>query len=107
MAIVRAELPPPTVRALALQAELLDAGPQAVELGLLDELCTPELLLERALQVAGGLAELPRGAYTRVKDQLRGATVAELEAVVADDPMRGDWLGEESAAASRAILDRG
>jgi enoyl-CoA hydratase len=107
MAIVRAELPPPTVRALALQAELLDAGPQAVELGLLDELCTPELLLERALQVAGGLAELPRGAYTRVKDQLRGATVAELEAVVADDPMRGEWLGEESAAASRAILDRG
>jgi enoyl-CoA hydratase len=107
MAIVRAELPQPTARALALQAELIEAGPQAVELGLLDELCAPDLLLERSLQVAGALAELPRGAYTRVKEQLRGETVAELERVVADDPMRREWLGEEAAAASAAILDRG
>jgi enoyl-CoA hydratase len=107
MAIVRAELPPPTVRALALQAELVEAGPQAVELGLLDELCAPELLLERSLQVAGALAELPREAYARVKRQLRGDTVAELERVAADDPMLREWLGEEAAAASAAILERG
>jgi enoyl-CoA hydratase/carnithine racemase len=107
MAIVRAELPPPTVRALALRAELTEAGPHAVELGLLDELCASDRLIERSLHVAAGLAELPRAAYTRVKDQLRGATVAELERVVADDPMRSEWLGEESAAASAAILDRG
>jgi enoyl-CoA hydratase len=107
MAIVRAELPPPTVRVLALQAELVDAGPQAVELGLLDELCAPDAIVDRSLEVAGALARLPRGAYARVKDQLRGATVSELERVVADDPMRGEWLGEETAAASAAILDRG
>jgi enoyl-CoA hydratase len=107
MAIVRAELPPPAVRALTLRAELIDDGRQAVELGLIDELCAPEALVERSLEVAGELAELPRGAYARVKDQLRGPTVAELERVVADDPMRGEWLGEESAAASAAVLDRG
>jgi enoyl-CoA hydratase/carnithine racemase len=107
MAIVRAELPPPTVRALALQAELIEAGPQAVELGLLDELCAPDVLLDRSLQVATAMAELPRGAYGRVKEQLRGATVAELERVVAEDPMLAEWLGEETAAASAAILDRG
>jgi enoyl-CoA hydratase/carnithine racemase len=107
MAIVRAELAAPTVRVLALQAELIEAGPQAVDLGLLDELCASDLLLERSLHVAGALAELPRGAYTRVKEQLRGETVAELERVVADDPMRSEWFGDESAAASAAILDRG
>jgi enoyl-CoA hydratase/carnithine racemase len=107
MAIVRAELPPPAVRALTLRAELIEDGRQAVELGLLDELCAPEALIERSLEVAGELAELPRGAYARVKDQLRGPTVAELERVVADDPMRGEWLGEETAAASAAVLDRG
>jgi enoyl-CoA hydratase len=106
MAIVRAELAPPSVRALALQAELIEAGPRAVELGLLDELCPPDVLLERSFQVAGALAALPRAAYARVKDQLRGATVAELERAAADDPMRGEWLGEESVAASAAILDR-
>jgi enoyl-CoA hydratase/carnithine racemase len=107
MAIVRAELPPPAVRALTLRAELIEDGHQAVELGLIDELCAPDALIDRSLEVAGELAELPRGAYARVKDQLRGPTVAELERVVADDPMRGEWLGEESAAASAAVLDRG
>ncbi|HKP92003.1 MAG TPA: enoyl-CoA hydratase/isomerase family protein [Thermoleophilaceae bacterium] len=107
MAIVRAELPPPSVRALTLHADLIDSDHRAVELGLLDELCAPDDLIDRCLEVAGELAALPRGAYARVKDQLRGATVAKLEAVVADDPMRSTWLGDETAAASAAILDRG
>jgi enoyl-CoA hydratase len=104
-AIVRAELSPPAVRELALRAELIESGPAAVELGLLDELVEPEALLDRSLAVAGELASLPRDAYTRVKDQLRGATVAELEHVVEHDPMLGAWTGEETATASAAILN--
>ena len=109
MAIVRAELTPPAVRALALRAELVDSGPAAVELGLLDELVSPDELLERALERAAAFAALPRSAYGRVKDQLRGDTVAELRRVVEGgaDPMLGEWLGEEGAAAASAILDRG
>ena len=107
MAIVRAELAPSAVRSLALRANLVETRPEAVELGLLDELVPPDRLLPRSLEVAGELAGLPRSAYARVKEQLRGATVAELERVVADDPMRGEWLGEETAAASAAILRRG
>src|SRR3954452_24317345 len=38
MAIVQAERPPPQVRPLALGAERVDAGPRALELGLVDEL---------------------------------------------------------------------
>ena len=68
MAIVRAELAAPAVRVLALRAELVDSGPAAVELGLLDELAEPDALLDRALEVAGGFAALPRAAYARVKD---------------------------------------
>lgn len=106
MAIVRAELAPPAVRELTLRAELLDSGPAAVKLGLLDELVEPDALLDRSLAVAGELASLPREAYGRVKDQLRGATVAELERAVEDDPMREAWTGDETAAASAAILER-
>jgi enoyl-CoA hydratase/carnithine racemase len=104
MAIVRAELAAPAVRQLALRAALVDGGPRAVELGLLDELVEPDALLERAARVAQELAALPRAAYARVKDQLRGGTVAELRRIVEHDPMLGEWLGEETAAASSSIL---
>ena len=108
MAIVRAELAPPAVRVLAMRAELVDSGPEAVELGLLDELAEPDALLDRALEVAHGFAALPRAAYARVKEQLRGETVAALTRVVEEgtDPMLGAWMGEETAAASAAILRR-
>ena len=108
IAIVRAELAPPAVRVLALQSELVDAGPAAVELGLLDELAEPDGLLDRAIEVAGEFAALPRAAYARVKEQLRGETVAALTRVVQErtDPMLDAWMGEETAAASAAILER-
>ena len=108
MAIVRAELAPPAVRVLALRAELVDSGPEAVELGLLDELAAPDALLDRAIEVAEGFAALPRAAYPRVKEQLRGDTVTELTRVVEQgtDPMLGAWMGEETTAASEAILRR-
>src|SRR5437660_3003681 len=108
MAIVRAELAPPAVRVLAMRAELVDSGPEAVELGLLDELAERDELLDRALEVAQGFAALPRAAYARVKEQLRGETVAALTRVVEEgtDPMLGAWMGEETAAASAAILRR-
>jgi enoyl-CoA hydratase len=107
MAIVRAELSPPVVRELTLRAELLESGPAAVELGLLDELVAPEELLDRSLAVAAELAALPRAAYPRVKDQLRGPTVAELERIVEHDPMLAEWTDDEAASASAAILERG
>jgi enoyl-CoA hydratase/carnithine racemase len=106
MAVVRAELAPPAVRELALRAELLESGPAAVELGLLDELVEPEALLDRSLEVAAELAALPRDAYSRVKDQLRGPTVTELERIVEHDPMLAEWTDDESASAAAAILDR-
>jgi enoyl-CoA hydratase/carnithine racemase len=105
-AIVRAELAPPAVRELALRSDLVESGPAAVELGLLDELVAPDALLDRSLEVAGELAALPRSTYARVKDQLRGPTVASLRRIVEDDPLRGEWLAEDSAAAASAILER-
>lgn len=107
LAIVRAELAPPAVRVLALRAELVEASdPAARELGLLDEVVAPEALLERSVEIAAGLASLPRSAYARVKQQLRGETVAALGAVVdgGSDPISADWVDEESASAARSIL---
>ena len=105
--IVKAELSPPAARELALRADLVNQR-TGLEMGLLDELVEPGELEDRALAVAGELAALPRFAYARVKDQVRGTTIAELRDRLdrGEDPMLGGWLGEETARASAAILDR-
>lgn len=107
IAIVKAELSPPAARALALRADLVDMR-RGLELGLLDAVEEPDALLDRCLEVANELAALPRGAYARVKEQLRGETIAALRAKLerGEDPMLGGWIGDETAAASAAILER-
>jgi enoyl-CoA hydratase/carnithine racemase len=107
MAVVRAELTPAVARRLVLQAELIDP-PAALEMGVVDELAGPGDVLPRALEVAGGLAQLPGGAYKRIKQQLRGETISQVTRVVADgdDPMIDAWLSGESAGAAAAILEK-
>jgi enoyl-CoA hydratase len=106
MTLVRAELPAPVVRVLVLRADLV--GPaEALELGLLDELAEPAAVLERAVGVARELAELPADAYTRVKRQLRGDTIAALERIArGNDPAAEDWLSADTESAAAAALRR-
>src|SRR5437660_1741811 len=75
------ELDPASARVLALGAELV--GPEAArELGVVDELREPDVVLERALEVAEAYAALPGAGYAGVKEQLRGETVQRLQAIV-------------------------
>ena len=105
MGIVRAELTPQAARTLALASELVDMR-HGLDLGLIDELVEPDALIDRALAVAGELAALPRSAYPRVKEQLRGETIRALRAQLehGEDPILAAWVGAETAAASAAIL---
>ena len=107
MAVVKAELRPSAARDLALRSELVSQE-EGLELELLDEVVEPAQLEPRAFGVAEELAALPREAYARVKEQLRGEMVAALRARLdrEADPMLTAWIGEETAAASAAILDR-
>ena len=107
MAVVKAELAPPAARELALRSELGDHL-FGMELGLIDELVEPAELEPRALAMAEEFAALPRSAYARVKEQLRGDTVAAMRARLdrGEDPMLAEWLDDETAAASAAILER-
>ena len=108
LAVCRAELAPAALRVLGLRAHLVDPR-EAARLGVLDELVAPESLIDRALELAGEFAALPPGAYGRVKRQLRGEAIERMEAIVAagGDSLQAGWLGDETAAAARAILERG
>jgi enoyl-CoA hydratase len=106
MGVVRAELTPAAARNLVLRADLV--GPEeALELGLVDELAQPDAVLDRALEVAGELAALPRSAYPRVKRQLRGEAIAGMERMLAEesDPLLRGWLGEDTTGAAAGVLE--
>jgi enoyl-CoA hydratase len=89
--VVAAELAPHAARVLAFGNELIDAV-EAVRLGVFDELAEPDAVVSRALEVAGGLASFPTGAYARAKRELRGATAARLRAAAVEDPLLDDWV---------------
>ena len=107
MAVVKAELPAAAARVLVLRAELVSAA-DALALGALDELVSPDQVVPRALEVATEMASLPRSAYPVVKQQLRREALELLEAVVGGrtDPVAAGWVSSEAASASAAILDR-
>ena len=91
LGVVAAELAPHAARVLAFGNELIDAV-EAVRLGVFDEVADPEVVVSRALEVAGGLAGFPTDLYARTKLELRGATAARLRAAAAEDPLLGGWV---------------
>jgi enoyl-CoA hydratase len=106
ISVVRAELTPPAARRLALGADLIDPA-EALELGVVDELRPREEVLPRAIELAAGLATLPRATYTQVKMQLRGPTIYAIDRALssgAGDPVLGAWVGAETAAAAAGLL---
>jgi enoyl-CoA hydratase len=89
--VVRAELSAAAARVLVLGNRLVDAA-ECVRLGAFDEAVAPDAVVDRALEVAKELAELPAEIYARTKAELREATLAELRAAAQTDPLLGRWI---------------
>ena len=108
LAVLKAELAPPVVRTLTLQARNIGSE-AALEMEILDELQAPEHVLPRALEMANDLASFPREAYRAIKDQLRGETVAWIRSVneKGSDPLLRSWLAPGSLDAAAAVLRGG
>jgi enoyl-CoA hydratase len=99
MRIVQAELVPAVARMLCL-ANVVLSPREALERGVLDELCDgPAALVPRAEQAARELAALP--SYAVVKHQLRAPAIADLERIVAErsDPMLREWVAPQQRSA--------
>ena len=67
----------------------------------MDELADPDAVLDRALEMAAELGDMPSDAYATVKRQLRGPALAEMQRVVESgtDPLAQGWLSAESRGA--------
>jgi enoyl-CoA hydratase len=106
--VVKAELEPRALRDLVLSARLVDP-PEALRLGLVDELAEPDAVLDRAVAVARERAALPGGAYARIKAQLRGEFMEWAQRVLdeEDEPLLASgWTSGETADAAARTLRR-
>jgi enoyl-CoA hydratase len=89
--VVRAELAPPATRVLVLGNRLVDAA-ECVRLGAFDEAVAPDDVVDRALEVARELGELPADVYARTKAELRADTLERLRAAAEVDPLLERWV---------------
>jgi enoyl-CoA hydratase len=106
MIILRAELAPQDVRYSVLSARTF--GPdEAQRRGVLDELQPPEGVLERAIEVAHDMANMPADGYRRIKYQVRQSAIAEIEEVISAgaDPLLENWYGPGVRETSAALLE--
>jgi enoyl-CoA hydratase len=96
LGVVTAELSPPAARYLVMRAHLVDP-PEALRLGLVDELAARDVVLDRALDMAAELGAMPSDAYATVKQQLRGSALSMMQRVVESgtDPLAQGWLSAE------------
>jgi enoyl-CoA hydratase len=91
MEVVKAEIEPSYRRHLVLTGEIF--GPHVARArGLIDELVAPEELIQRAVVLARSRAAAL--SYGRVKQQLRGDTLARMREIIAarSDPMLEHWV---------------
>jgi enoyl-CoA hydratase len=108
MAVLHAELAPQHLRYITLHARRF--GPEEARArGIFDELQEPGAVLERAIELAGDMASLPGDAYHRIKHQVRGAAIAQIEQLNAtgSDPMLEGWISPGAEDASAAVLKGG
>jgi enoyl-CoA hydratase len=89
--VVRAELTTAAARILVLGNRLVDAG-ECLRLGAFDEVAEPDAVVDRAVEVARELAELPADVYARTKAELRADTLTALRAATVADPLLQTWV---------------
>jgi enoyl-CoA hydratase/carnithine racemase len=87
---------------------LLVPASEAFRIGLVDELVAPELVVERALQIAGEHLALPPLATARTRELSRARLVALFDAQQEATFARfvDDWFSEETQTALGALVAR-
>lgn len=93
MSVIEAELAPPARRVALLSARTFDVR-EARRLGIVDEIVPPRTVLERALEVARDMADMPPDAYRSTKLALRRKALDAIDRVLrdADDPFLESWI---------------
>jgi enoyl-CoA hydratase len=81
---------------------------EALRRGFVNEVVAPELLLDRAMEVARRLADIPPETFRLTKEALRSpvAERAESYGALHDDEVRDAWASDQVRASMQSFLDR-
>lgn len=104
---LRFHLPTHHMQSLVYSGRLL--GPaEAHAVGLVEELAAPEEVLDHGLEAANRLASIPAHAFAFTKNQLRGPTLARMEAETPTQDRRAleMWSRPETLATIRGFLEK-
>lgn len=107
MSIVQSELSHKAARLMVLTARNMNPS-DALSYGVLDELQPADLLVNRAIDVAREMAELPKASYGRIKRQLRARALGRIDDAISNrnEPMLESWLGDETLEAASEALKK-
>jgi len=104
--ILRLGFPPRHLRDAALRGRIFSVD-ECRELGLVDEVVEPSLLLERALAAGEEFAALPPRSFALTKRQIRRPSIEAVERAAGLTPRILDaWSSPEILGAIRAYVDR-
>jgi len=98
---LRCQVPPSSLFPIACEGGLF-APADAHRLGLVQEVVAPDQLVDRAVERAAALAQVPAQAFASVKRSLRGPVLASIRAVEAGDA--GDWVGSFHGPEGQVLL---
>jgi enoyl-CoA hydratase len=91
---------------LVLTGRLMDPA-AARDLNLVEELAAPEVVLDRACEVAAQLASIPATTYAMTKAHLRLPALERIERLTPelDEQVLGQWSRPETLAGIRSFLE--
>jgi enoyl-CoA hydratase/carnithine racemase len=91
--IFEAELAPAVRRMMLLTARTFDAH-EAVAKGVIDEVEPPRKVLDKAIEMATQMAEIPQESFAAVKLRLRNAVISQIKEAMKgeSDPFLEDWM---------------
>lgn len=89
-------------------AGLLIPPEEARRIGLVDELVSPDRVVERAIEWANGIIALPPNAMSKTREAARADLVRLMEEGLATEGelLVNNWFSEETQATLRAIVER-
>ena len=103
--IVRFAVPREKIQRLVYRAETLTPE-DTLGWGLVDELCEPDTLMSRALEVATQLAQVPAENFAAAKRVLREETVRRMDEAGADSETASSWAASETHERIRDYLQK-
>ncbi len=102
---LKSEMSVQDIRFLTLYSKNVDIN-ELKKMRVVDDVVEPELVEEKAFEIAMDLAQIPADSYAAVKHQFRSEAIRAMKDIVENqlDPMISKWVSDSSDKAAESVL---